>query len=317
MLSLMLLVPGRTVSICTGGACMSAGAANVLEACAILASADDSVSVLEKACCALCPRNGKVVVFDEDTSSVVPAAEPVAVANELIGGSDPTLADACVALSCARASPSVDAFDAVLGSEGGAIASLLESSAQAPLDPEPFIWEDSTWMVHDAALSVDSDTQLELSLAESMANFEFGSCGDLVLLDCADDGEGTLSGLYEGDGSGELSLSMREDGRRFDGTLSDDDGSEREWSGFRIEGVRGEAAPQRVAWLLEALVGRGRCFLEAGEASKALDDARMATRLCCRVGSGWLLRAEAAEACGQEEEARTARDEHEWLEWSA
>lgn len=226
------------VSICTGGACTSAGAASIVEACTILASPDETV-ILEKACCSLCPRGGKVVIFEDDSSSVVAAADPVAVAIELLGGSiDPKLAAACAALSDARASPSVASFSAVLDA-GGSIEALLQSSSQAALEPEPLVWEDSTWLVNG-----DS----ELALCDSAANFEFGTCGDMVLMDCTADEEGelggpTLSGIYEGEGAGEFSLSMSEDGRRFRGTLSDDDGSELEWSGLRNEGSREEQPP--------------------------------------------------------------------------
>jgi len=109
---------------------------------------------------------------------------------------------------------------------------------------------------------------------------------------------------------------MSADGRRFSGRLGDDDGSELEWTGFRRQGARGEAPPRRVAWLHEALLGRGRCRLKAGDAAEALEDARAATALCCRAASGWLLAADAAEASGDEEAARAARDEYEWLAWS-
>ena len=58
---------------------------------------------------------------------------------------------------------------------------------------------------------------------------------------------------------------------------------------------------------------RSRCHLEAGQPQEALQDAKSATRLCCRAASGWLLLADAAEACGEAETAEAARDEHEWL----
>ena len=103
---------------------------------------------------------------------------------------------------------------------------------------------------------------------------------------------------------------MSEDGRRFSGSLNDDDGSTREWSGVRQGGSRAEPPPLRVAWLHEALVGRGQARLEARDRQGALDDARRATALCCRVPSGWSLVAEA----GEGDEAEAARAEAEWLE---
>ena len=98
-------------------------------------------------------------------------------------------------------------------------------------------------------------------------------------MDCSsDDEEGILTGIFEGGGGyGEFSLSMSADGRRFSGGLGDDDGSELEWTGFRRQGARGEAPPRRVAWLHEALLGRGRCRLKAGDAAEALEDVRAAT----------------------------------------
>ena len=98
-------------------------------------------------------------------------------------------------------------------------------------------------------------------------------------------------------------------------------------------------------WVFEALIGRGRARLALEQAEAARDDAQAATffraplrpppstlsapslpstlyndeggdctpqaatRLCCLTASGWLLLADAAEACGDAEAAAAARGE--------
>jgi len=134
------------------------------EACAILSSSHESVSVLAEACCGVCPRIGNVVVFDDaGASSVISAADPVSAATELLGGAcDPTLVAACASPSDARASPSASSFPAVL--HGDAVTALLQRQHQAPLEVEPRLWEDSTWhrqLDRGSLLDVGSSTARE------------------------------------------------------------------------------------------------------------------------------------------------------------
>jgi predicted Zn-dependent protease len=97
--------------------------------------------------------------------------------------------------------------------------------------------------------------------------------------------------------------------RSFRGTLTDADGEEREWLGTRVTQASGEEPPLRQRWVYEALLGRGHARLALKQPAEALEDAREATRLCCRTAEGWQLLAEAAEACGDGEAAAAARGE--------
>ena len=333
--SLLLLLPAATsavaVTICTGGACSVSGAARLLETATILSADDDAVCVEPMSCCSVCPRGKAVVLNNGAGNYAAPAnndAEMIASATELLTREpDPALLAAVGALNEARAASKsnekASKFTAVLSSP--TVQSLLEQRGHSDLEPESFEWEATTWNVREEVSAWDGPrvTTTPLELSDSTANFEFGTCGDIVLMDCVSDEEEppTLSGIYEDGASGsggEFSFAMSEDGRRFDGSLNDDDGSVREWSGLRqgAGGSRDEAPPPRLAWLHEALVGRGECRLESGKKAEALEDARAATALCCRSASGWKLREKAAEAAGEAEEAEEARKECEWLESS-
>jgi len=319
---LLVTADGHKITVCTGGACTASGAAALLECASILTSTEPQILVKATSCCSVCPRAQKVVVCasegqDQPYSAV--ASDPLAAATALVTAAGLNAADASslsevyTDLVAARVADSAEEQVTRYASVVEAGTSLLEVPAHAPLEPEPLEWEATEWQQ-----SLLSDGAEPLVLSESTANFEFGECGATLLLDAVAD-EGTLSGLWEdaSGGSGAFALEMTADGRRFHGTLSDDaDGTEQVWSGVRrpAGGSGAEAAPQRIAWLHEALLGRGRAQLKAGEHALALEDARAATRLCCRTASGWLLLAEVAEACGDGDTAQAARDEYQWLE---
>ena len=77
-----------------------------------------------------------------------------------------------------------------------------------------------------------------------------------------------------------------------------------------------EPPPPHVRWLYESLLARSRARLALceqpapaaeAEAALALEDAVHATVLCCRAREGWQALVEAAEACGNEDQAALAR----------
>ena len=265
-ISLLLLLPAATsavaVTICNGGACSVSGAARLLETATILSADDDAVCVEPMSCCSVCPRGKAVVVNNGAGNYAAPAnndAEMIASATELLNREpDPALLAAVGALNEARAASKsnekASKFTAVLSSP--TVQSLLEQRGHSDLEPESFEWEATTWNVREEVSAWDGPrvTTTPLELSDSTANFEFGTCGDIVLMDCVSDEEEppTLSGIYEDGASGsggEFSFAMSEDGRRFDGSLNDDDGSVREWSGLRqgAGGSRDEAPPPRLA----------------------------------------------------------------------
>eukprot|EP00966_Prymnesium_polylepis_P013590 313386-Prymnesium_polylepis.1 len=194
----------------------------------------------------------------------------------------------------------VEAFTAALSAR----AEVAAVAAQEPIPAEPIDWEGSMWQEHRYGS--------ELQFDESVTAYEFGACanGEMLLTDCAVGGEEgeVLTGYFERpEGAGEFELVMAPDGRSFDGVLADDDGSEETWCGARCaEGAYGESPPSSVRWVLKCLLGRARAHLALGEPQKALDDAREATALCCRVAAAWRLRAEAAEACADDDEQAAA-----------
>jgi hypothetical protein len=178
--------------------------------------------------------------------------------------------------------------------------------AHASPEDEALVWDESEW--HQEALGGGG----LLSFAESSFTYEYAACRGAVLTNCAllDEETARLGGQYEGDeGEGDFEVEMSADGRSFHGTLTAADGEEVEWVGARVTQASGEEPPSRVRWVFDALIGRGRARLVLQQAEAAREDAQAATRLCCLATSGWLLLAEAAEACGDAEAAAAARGE--------
>ena len=192
---------------------------------------------------------------------------------------------------------------------------LLQPS-QPPLEPEALCWANTGWEENLFGSS--------LAFGASAADDDFGKCKDGMRLHevTVDEAERALRGRWEqGDQAGEFELVMSADGRRFIGQLADGEGGSRVWEGMR-KGTgtgmrrrrRGAAPDLKLLWLHSALLSRGRMQLAAGKAEEARNDARAATTLCCRTASGWKFLSEAAEACGDAEEAKCATHEAAWLE---
>ena len=133
----------------------------------------------------------------------------------------------------------------------------------------------------------------------------------------------TLSGMWEHteDGSGgSFAITMSENGRKFAGTLTEDaDGEAKEWTGMRKSSgrgagrMRGEKPSKRFEWLHELLLAKSTAALSSGDAAGAVEDATLATALCCQTASGWEALAAAREAAGDDEGAQAAREEADWL----
>ena len=316
-LAIVAVAHGLKVDVCQGGACMRAGGASVLEAAEVLAPSGTTVMPAE--CMAGCCQQ-VVVRIDGAMEKLIVRREAEAVerALQLVQASGAEINPTLIAALQAK----VEAADALLeGSLEDAVSGFTQAlmhvdveshePAHDEVPTEELVWEETTWACEGGSFGS------ELIFDESSTAFEFGRVDEsaTLLTDCsiseADEGNGcTLSGYFEAsEGTGELELTMSADGRRFDGVMTwDEDGSTEAWRGVRAsESTYSEEPPRTVRWLFESLVGRARAQLQLGDAVAALDDARDACRLCCRARSGWEVRVEAAEACGEAHEAEAAR----------
>ena len=327
------------ITVCNGGACTENGADVLLDACSVLGSGDPKLIVKTAYCSGecpaatamICPNRGAMEAYEAVCSTlddaIASAKSAIAAAGTEV---DPALVEAFVGLREAKeaesngdAAVAYERYAAVVAS----IPQALLEPVHDPMPPEPFMWEGSAWVES----KFSSDLGLGKSLEASDGFGTFGGCTMLVdkkvvvapiitLQDCAVD-EGRLSGRWvdSAGAAGTLDAVMSTDGRKFEGELAYDDGSESvPWSGLRKGSGkrrqrRGEAPPSRVAWLHDSMLGRSRCALEMGEAAAAAEAARAATALCCRTATGWTALAAALEADGDLRAAKEARDEAEYL----
>lgn len=295
------------IGVCQGGACVRNGARTLLEALQTLGSELD-VEAVPEACSSKCPKQD--VVVRARGAPLLPAADvPQAVdsAVRLLGsGERSDLASAFEAWQEAESLATDPAAAAACFTRALAVRPGPYTPAHDPPPDEPLVWEGSRW--------VETRWGSALAFDESVTTYEFGACdeGELVLTDCSEEEEGSLSGSYEGaDGYGTFELEMSADGRAFTGMLSADDGTELPWSGRRVADGGGcsEEAPAAVRWLFRCLVGRAAARRQMGELTLALADAAEATRLCCREPEGWRLLGElGAEAADEGTEERARRE---------
>jgi hypothetical protein len=324
-----------TITVCTGGACAENGGADLLlSATHALAACDPKLTVREASCTGACPADSAMVcpsrgreepyeaVGSTIETAIASASDLIAAAGSKVSKGLPEAFMHAIEADVAEAAGEVGVALAGYSAAIDALPVSVFDPSQEPPGPEPLAWDASFWR-EDCFSSV-------LAFKESSAHFEFGDCGVgdecVVLIDCivSADEPPTLTGLWEGGGggggSGQFEITMSDDGRRFVGTISDDaEGTTKEWSGMRTTGRgarrtrRGEAAPARVSWIQGALLGRARVRLASGDAAGAVDDARAATKLACRDWSSWKALAVALEANGDEEGAKAARKEEQWL----
>ena len=325
-LALRAPAPVMQITVCNGGTCTENGAEALLDAITFLSASDEKLhkirggGVRTAMCSGECPGNGAILC--PKRGMVASYVAPCKMADEVLESAEAALAAAkvkgvedlkAVFLSFreAQETGSLDAYAEALRMTPEA----LFAPSQMELPDEPLEWDQSIW--------VESLSGGDLAMGESTATFEY-ACSNaedgssLQLLDVtADDEAGTLSGIWEdGDSAaGSFMITMAANGRRFDGTLTDDaDASERPWSGTRKRtGRRGEAPSARIAWLHDLLLSASRARLEAGDAPGAVGAAAQATDLCCQTASGWVALSEARDAAGDAEGAKAARDEAEWL----
>lgn len=305
----------RTIEICQGGACSRNGASTLLHAAETLtAGAAVDGQIRGVGCLSLC---GKQVVCRVDGAlqkvSASGAPDAIASASELVA----VAGHEAPAATMAALNQMAAVEELVQGKELteavtrlSEIISVLGAEALPPaqdeLPAEPIEWEGSVWSCEDARGAFGAMLRFE----ESATSFEFGSSDDgtLVLTDCtlgAGDADemSELSGYFESDeGTGEIELSMSDDGRSFAGSLTwDEDGSVEAWSGTRlVDGAYGESPPAFVRLAFEALVARSRARAALGEMAGALADAQIATRLCCRAAEAWEALADAEEGCTED-----------------
>ena len=320
----------KEVTVCTGGACARNGALQLHSALCTLSAEEPSITVKHATCSSVCPKVGAILSpmrgrIPAYTAPCSTPAEACASAEEALQqGKDPMPSappalmkayllqqDAEAAADEGDLSGALEAFSMAVDS----VPPALFEPSQPPLEPEDLVWDASEW--------TESFWASELICGESLANYEYGTCGtDVTLVDCtvdeSDEESPRLVGYYENaaDGaSGEFNIAMSSDGRRFSGTLTDDaDGETHEWSGARKVARRvGQRPSPKVQWLHSLLVRRSQCQLDAGAAEEAAESAAAATQLCCRTASGWEAYAEAKAKLGDEEAAADARAEALWL----
>lgn len=326
------------LTICTGGACTERGADLLYEATCVLSSADEKLwkargGGVKTAFCSgecppdgamMCPKRAMVPSYVAPCQTVEEAIASAEDALEAAGAVyDASLKEAYLAkLKGDAASLEADhagALEAYAAAVAATPAALLEQPSQPELPDESLEWDSSKWS--------ESLFGTSLTCGETITAFEYASCGKggcVQLVDCTSDEETrTLSGMWEHteDGSGgSFAITMSENGRKFAGTLTEDaDGEAKEWTGMRKSSgrgagrMRGEKPSKRFEWLHELLLAKSTAALSSGDAAGAVEDATLATALCCQTASGWEALAAAKEAAGDDEGAQAAREEADWL----
>lgn len=347
------------IAVCTGGACLESGAELLVEACSVLAAGDAKLEVKTVFCSGecpanfamLCPSRGMVEAYEAACSTTEDA---IASATEAIVAADSSvsagLTEAFIASTEAKAAEKAGDMAAAMAKYSETLAcapaDLLEP-CQAPLEPEALIWAGSRWAedVFKSDLSVSESAAATCGGGQALVDGKVVTSPSVTLLEesCAIDGL-KYSGRWEDSTgrAGAFEVTMSDDGRTFDGSLSHDDGkAEVAWGGLRKSvpqgrggrggggrgggrgrggrggrgrgAARGEAPPSRAKWAHDAMLGKSKCALALGDAAAAVEDARAATVLCCRAPSGYVALEAALEASGDAAGAEAARREVAYL----
>lgn len=310
----------RRIQICSGAACTRNGGPALANAIRALSGLHTELGAMS--CTHACPARRVMIQGDGMCSKqVVPTLESArdlldslgieSVPDEVADAYQLKLeADADLLMDPEQAAMK---YTAALEAAEEHLGASMWDPTHEPLDEEGewVAWENSAWL--------DSKWGLYLTFGESAANFEFATSdgGELKLTDCIvgdtdEDWSVPLSGSWEHSNgeSGTFEVLLDRGGRRFSGTLVDENDSSEEWSGTKFDPSAPalvEDPPDHIRWVYEAVVRRGQAYLESSPAM-ALDDADTAVALACRASEGWELKAEASKALGDTLSAEAAME---------